>query len=318
MGQSFRDVWSDSEKALHEVLLDVARTGGDSRFEGYSPDTQRYLHALVFRPLPFWVVAIFLDMTQWKLAEEELDRRKKRLLDYRRELYRLAAELSVPTEASAEKQPEKLHERLDRSFVGLLKELRSLAGIAYGSAEWEAIKDRVARTLSDVEALLQDTRALTLDRNFSLLRETSLELALHALAEKMLKPHGVALEFSENGPEVDFSFNCRAMVYQMVQELLLNVVRHARATEVTLRVQRGWKRVRILVEDDGCGFQVDKVQNWGKWSGMGLFGVRERLHSLGGKLRILTDKGEGCSIWMTVPVTLLHPGSAEKTDPDDA
>jgi signal transduction histidine kinase len=100
----------------------------------------------------------------------------------------------------------------------------------------------------------------------------------------------------------------------MTQELLLNVIKHARASHVALRVQKGRKQVRVLVEDNGKGFNFDMDRLSGKQSGIGLFSIRERLHSLDGELRIMSEKGQGCSISLIAPV--MMNGECDDANPD--
>jgi signal transduction histidine kinase len=94
----------------------------------------------------------------------------------------------------------------------------------------------------------------------------------------------------------------RILMYQMAQELLLNVIKHAGAKNVIVRVQRGNKRVRMLVEDDGAGFSSKTPKHWGKWGGMGLFSIREKLHSVGGEIRVFSEKGKGSTVALVAPL----------------
>ena len=300
LGKSFEDVWSEKEKNWQDLILQVARTGVYVRYEGYSFDTGRHLHALAFSPQKDVVAVILLDITARKEAEAALLDKDKLLTEYRSELRRLAAELSLAEEKTRRSLAVKLHDRVGYSLVSLLNDLRALKTLV--ESEGSPHCDRIEQARSEVESLLQDIRSMTFEISSPLLYEVGLEPALEALATRMLTPHGVAFDFQECGPKAEIELKNRILIYQMTQELLLNVIKHARATRVRLRVQRGTRRVRVLVEDDGVGFSPDVSKHWGKWSGIGLFSIRERLHSLGGELRVLSEKGEGCTIVMTAPI----------------
>jgi signal transduction histidine kinase len=86
---------------------------------------------------------------------------------------------------------------------------------------------------------------------------------------------------------------------------------------VLLRVQRGKKRVLVLVEDNGKGFAAEEGRRWGERSGIGLFSIRERLYSLGGELKILSEKGQGCTVSMIVPLTSDEGADDENPNFDD-
>lgn len=300
IGRSFREVSSESESGIRDFLFQVGKSGEESRYEGYSAEVGLYLHWLAFSPLPSFVAVFVTDMTAWKAAEEELQTYRWRLAEHRRKLRRLETDFSA-LELQKE-EPVKPQVASPHVLDFLVQELRSLAGFNHKDNTWNTLKIRLDSTLDKVENLLQDTRSFELEASSPLLKEIGLEAALKFLAEKMLVPYGIALDFSESGPQAFLSMGSRLLIYGMTRELLMNVLLHAEASEVAIRVMRGRKRIRVLVEDDGCGFSVDRKNHWGQWRGLGLFSIRERLRLLGGNLRILTEKGQGSSIWLTVPV----------------
>jgi len=294
LGRPFREIWSEREREWQDIILQVATTGIYARYEGPSYDTGKYLHAIAFSPTRSVVAVIFLDMTDWKRAEEALQEKEVLLTEYRQELRTLAARLSLAEERTRREIAVKLHDRVGYSLVSLLTRLRALSE--------KHDPDDIAPAIEEVEGLLSDTRSLTLEISSPLLYEVGLEPALASLAERMLAPHGIAVDFRECGPQSSISMEIRILMYQMAQELLLNVIKHAGAKNVILRVQRGNKRVRLLVEDDGAGFSSKTPKHWGKWGGMGLFSIREKLHSVGGEIRVFSEKGKGSTVALVAPL----------------
>jgi PAS domain S-box-containing protein len=294
LGRPFREIWSEREREWQDIILQVATTGIYARYEGPSYDTGKYLHAIAFSPTRSVVAVIFIDMTDWKRAEEALQEKEALLTEYRQELRTLAARLSLAEERTRREIAVKLHDRVGYSLVSLLSRLRALSE--------RHDPDDISPAIEEVEELLSDTRSLTLEISSPLLYEVGLEPALASLAERMLAPHGIAVDFRECGPEAHISMEIRILMYQMAQELLLNVIKHARAKNVILRVQRGSKRVRLLVEDDGAGFSANTPKHWGKWGGMGLFSIREKLHSVGGEIRVFSEKGKGSTVALVAPL----------------
>ena len=91
-------------------------------------------------------------------------------------------------------------------------------------------------------------------------------------------------------------------MFRNVRELLVNVVKHARASKVCVRLEDRNTSIRIIVEDDGMGFDPSAVtQTWSKTSGFGLFSVKELMADLGGNLRIVTEPGKGCTAILSAP-----------------
>jgi signal transduction histidine kinase len=97
-------------------------------------------------------------------------------------------------------------------------------------------------------------------------------------------------------------------LYRVVQEALTNVGRHARASAVTVEVQRRNGQVACSVRDDGIGFDPDAVLARGG-HGLGLLGMRERLAPVGGTLQIHSAHGEGTEVRVTTP---LKAGEASR------
>ena len=86
-------------------------------------------------------------------------------------------------------------------------------------------------------------------------------------------------------------------LYRVVQEAMTNVVRHARATRVDVLVEHRDDRVRVVVEDDGVGFEPDLVQHGDHF---GLLGLRERAEALGGSLTLESAPGAGATVVVEV------------------
>jgi signal transduction histidine kinase len=89
--------------------------------------------------------------------------------------------------------------------------------------------------------------------------------------------------------------------YRIVQEAVNNVLRHAQASSVQIRINIRGSAVRCTVSDDGVGFDPDQVLRSGP-RGLGLVGIQERIASLGGALRIDSAKGRGAKLEITAPL----------------
>src|SRR5262249_1528078 len=101
----------------------------------------------------------------------------------------------------------------------------------------------------------------------------------------------------------------RTMIFRSVREVLINVVRHAKtgSARVELKAARGRGRLRILIQDDGVGFDPKGLRWSGKKNsrGFGLLSVRERVEAIGGSLSIESAPGRGTRVDMVVP-TPMH------------
>jgi signal transduction histidine kinase len=87
------------------------------------------------------------------------------------------------------------------------------------------------------------------------------------------------------------------MVYRLIQEALTNVVKHANASRVDLSAEEGEGEVKIVVRDDGDGFDPDSPTG-----GRGLTGMRERIELFGGEISVDSKPGAGSEISARVPL----------------
>ena len=123
------------------------------------------------------------------------------------------------------------------------------------------------------------------------------------LKEEVEKKHGLQTAFIESGQDMGLGDDMRAILFRNVRELLTNVIKHSRATTVSVRLQENGSEIQILIEDEGVGFDHDvRNQKSKSTNGFGLFSVQERMADLGGRCDILSAPGKGCRVILTVPL----------------
>jgi len=92
-------------------------------------------------------------------------------------------------------------------------------------------------------------------------------------------------------------------LYRVAQEAVTNVVKHARAMTVTIRVEQGPRRLRCSIEDVGRGFDAATALSRSEPKGLGLLGIRNRVEALGGTFQIITRAGEGTQLMIGIPLS---------------
>ena len=101
----------------------------------------------------------------------------------------------------------------------------------------------------------------------------------------------------------------KTCIYSVVQEALNNVVKHAQASAVQVRLQREDGQLDLTVQDDGTGFDAERVR------GLGLLGMEERVNHLGGVFTIDSQPGRGTVLSINLPVAELAPDVTYETNP---
>jgi len=104
----------------------------------------------------------------------------------------------------------------------------------------------------------------------------------------------VAEDINRLDPEVEM------VIYRVVQEALHNVAKHSQAKSANIMLNYDSQRVRLLVEDDGIGFSTKSSNSRG--NSFGLAGIKERVHSIGGEVRVVSSKDRGTRIEVSVPL----------------
>jgi len=87
-----------------------------------------------------------------------------------------------------------------------------------------------------------------------------------------------------------------------VQECLNNIVKHSRAKLATIKIKKDNRQVKMIVQDDGCGFSPENINTEAKGGGFGLTGMAERVRMLGGTQTISSAPDGGTEIMITVVV----------------
>ena len=157
--------------------------------------------------------------------------------------------------------------------------------------------DQVGRQVAALRHMITDLRPADLD-------ELGLESALRALAERHRGRGGprIDLDVDRLGDAPRLAPEVETTVYRLAQEALTNVVKHAGASQATLRLVESEQVVQIEVHDDGCGFDQDD-----RGDGFGLLGMRERAELLGGRLE-LSSGPDGTHVRAVLPIRRAGPG----------
>jgi signal transduction histidine kinase len=156
-------------------------------------------------------------------------------------------------------------------------------------------------------------RLLTFDLGSPILYELGFEAAVAEWLTEQVRKHNIETEFEDDEEPKPLDNDVRGVLFRMVRELLYNVVKHARAKKVKVSVLRDDTLLKVLVEDNGVGFEPSKIVRDGRRTGgFGLFSIRERLEQLGGKLDIESAPGRGCTAIITVPLKCENGKETEK------
>lgn len=158
---------------------------------------------------------------------------------------------------------------------------------------------KVAEALGLIDGTIRDMRRLIAALSPSVLEQLGLPAALRQFVNGVSRtfPIRVRVKLPRLGllPQ-----DTQIMLYRLVQECFSNVIKHSKAENVLLAVNRADGRLQVRVEDDGVGFDLEQAAR--KRESFGIFGMRERVALLGGEMEIKTGHGEGTKIEIRIPI----------------
>ncbi len=187
-----------------------------------------------------------------------------------------------------------LHDEASQMLAIVYLELASIARKSPAPTS-----DRIDRVIELLDAMCEQIRGLSHELHPMVLEQHGLQPALNQLAKGVSKRSG--LEVKVDCGVTDLPPAIEVAVYRVVQEALTNVMRHAAASMVEVRVWRTDERIHCSVRDDGIGYQPAKQESEGG-CGLGLVGIYERVDSLGGECHILSGNRKGMELKMGIPL----------------
>jgi signal transduction histidine kinase len=177
-----------------------------------------------------------------------------------------------------------------------LDELRKLISSSSISRHLNKISGLISQTIEQI-------RSMTFELSPPVLYGIGLGAAIEDLAKKMQKQFGIHIHLADDKQSKVLNEDLRVLVFRAVQELLFNVVKHARTLEVRISLARDRDTIKICVEDDGIGFDIVETDPYAhRMGGFGLFSIKERLQHMGGGFEMVSEPGQGTRVSLTVPL----------------
>ncbi|MCB0197609.1 MAG: PAS domain S-box protein, partial [Anaerolineae bacterium] len=242
---------------------------------------------------PDYFVSVIEDITQRKQTEQQLQA-------YQHKLKLLAAELTLAEERERRRIAADLHDGVGQTLTSARIQL-ALASVATTETKVTGILSNVSDTIGHV---IEEIHDMVFELTSPLLDEIGLAASLADwLKEQVEKKHGLRTQFFGPGQSLALSDDVQTILFRNVRELLTNVIKHAKASKVRVRLDKEDDKAVVTVQDNGQGFDpqatITEADREGRF---GLFSIRERMSDLGGTLEIVSAPGRGCTATLTVPL----------------
>ncbi|MEN6333769.1 MAG: PAS domain S-box protein, partial [Phycisphaerales bacterium] len=277
---------------------EVLKTGRPHCWEVTGPDGRTIIEA---HDYPFTdvdgsslILEMDIDVTEHKRAEAALRELNETLSHRARQLQKLTLELSQAEERERRRIAVILHEDLQQQIAGAKFHLNTLGG----RAENRRLRSDVEKIDEMLREAIEKSRGLSHDLSPAVLNMNDLTEVLRWLVNRVRTLHGLIVHVDTPDRLTLQSEAMTMFLFRAAQELLFNVVKHARVAEAVVRVRRARGFVCLCVSDKGQGFNPQELRDT---AGFGLLSISERVGLLGGRMKIRSSQEKGSTVRMVVP-----------------
>jgi signal transduction histidine kinase len=189
-----------------------------------------------------------------------------------------------------------LHDHLGQQLTALRLSIGALKDHTLSASTLRARLDAIDKIASqidrDVDFLAWNLRPAALD-------DVGLSAALEAVVRDWAATNGIDAEFHTSTTAARLAADTESHLYRIVQEALNNVSKHAAATHVSVLLEHTDNEVRLIVEDNGRGFDAERTL---PPRALGLIGMQERAALIGGQVEFESAPGKGTTVFTRVPI----------------
>jgi two-component system sensor histidine kinase DegS len=192
-----------------------------------------------------------------------------------------------------------LHDDVSPDIIVLIQKLDNITSTQRPKADiresLDAVRAQAVKALEGLRATAQGLRPRIID-------DLGLVAALEWIAEEFERDQKIHITVETGDMEKKLSSETQILLFRIAQEALNNIRKHARASNVTIRLKEAKNEIKMIVTDDGRGFRApEKIEGMVSAGRLGLMGMHERARLLNGDLEIKSAVGEGTEITVRIP-----------------
>jgi PAS domain S-box-containing protein len=245
---------------------------------------------------PQFVIAMVEDITTKQQAEEKI-------VNYQKQLQSLTSELSLIEERERRQIATKLHDHVGQVLTLIGIKVDEL----YEKVDTSTCDPLVGEIRQLTRQTIKSIRSLMFELSPPILYELGLEEAIEWLAEHFSQECQIKIQVTRDEQPKPLKGERNVILFQAVKELLSNIVKHSQATLAKISIQRACNDFKIIIEDNGIGFDVNLIDhNKNKIKGFGLFTIYERLEYVGGSMIIESNKSLGTKVTLLMPMVIFE------------
>lgn len=220
-----------------------------------------------------------------------------------KEQERLLKEYHEKIRRAQEEEREKLAKSLHDSHGQSLTSVRLMTKRMLEKSGMDKEQEKMLKLiLAEVDQSIDEVHEIVHELKPKLLNELGLTVALNAMVKKLEKSGMLKGEFQTNINEKQLSSELEIIIYRMMQELLNNILKHAKAESFMLQLMSDGASITIILSDDGVGMPVNRSQTPTSKGGWGLYNLEDQIKYLDGRMEIISAPGEGTEFVIEFPI----------------
>ncbi len=212
------------------------------------------------------------------------------------EVRKLASQLSEAEDAERRRLAQDIHDALGQTLSVVKLNLMAAATELGEGRQY----DRLITSLPMVDDLIRQTRTLIFDLHPPMLEDLGLVPTLQRIGDELSAQTGIHVIVSESGDPQKLPTPLLNYLFRAVKELLNNAAKHGGARDIVAAVYWRPDSIRIVIDDDGRGFDPSEALAPKSRRGLGLPGISQRIATLGGEMQIESEPGQGSRIILQI------------------
>ncbi|MCF7802609.1 MAG: PAS domain S-box protein [Candidatus Marinimicrobia bacterium] len=231
------------------------------------------------------------------------EKRLRELAESRQELRALAAHLQSVREEERQALARDLHDDTGQVFTALNMDLsfleQSLENAKLPATETAMVLDEIHSMTHTIDGAMHRLRQILMNLRPTVLENLGLGAALEQLTEHYQTEVALQVLYDNRINRVTLGSENDLAVYRIVQEALTNVVRHAKASQVSITVQEEGNELHVSIQDDGIGISESEIPSKNHF---GVIGMRERAKVAGGDMTMARNDESGTTVSVRIPL----------------
>jgi PAS domain S-box-containing protein len=235
------------------------------------------------------------DIAERKAAEENLKATSK-------QLRALSARLQSAREEEGTRIAREIHDELGSALTSLkwdLEEMDKMLSTSIDQSEHAALRNKLQAPMKLADTAISAIRRIASELRPSILDDLGLVAAIEWQAEQFQSRTGIVCQCDCSLEKVELTEQQSTAFFRILQEALTNVLRHAQATKVNIKIKKEKGYFTLSVSDNGKGISESEKS---EQQSLGILGMRERAYLIGGEVSITSAEGQGTVVTLRVPI----------------